>query len=47
VIVVKMTFPENENIHGLRAYAPTETTDLEKFDAVHNAISPTAKVEQV
>lgn len=42
-----MTFPENENIQGLRAYAPTESTDLEKFDAVHNAISPSARIEQV
>ncbi len=47
VIVVKMTFPDNENIQGLRAYAPTESTDLEKFEAVHSAISPSAKIEQV
>ena len=29
VIVVRMTFPQNENIQGLRAYTPTEEGDLQ------------------
>ena len=47
VIVVKMTFPENENIQGLRAYSPTQPAELEKFDVVHNALDPNARIEQV
>ncbi len=47
VIVVKMTFPENENIQGLRAYSPTQPSELEKFDAVHNALDPNARIEQI
>jgi hypothetical protein len=47
VIVVKMTFPENENIQGLRAYSPTQPSELEKFEAVHNALDPNARIEQV
>jgi hypothetical protein len=31
VILVRLTFPENENIQGLRAFTPTDTGDLEKF----------------
>ena len=42
-----MTFPENENIQGLRAYSPTQPSDLEKFEVVHNALDPKARIEQV
>jgi len=47
VIIVKMTFPSNENIQGLKAFAPTETDDLLKFDSVHDAIGKTANIEKV
>lgn len=47
IIVVKMTFPENENIQGLRAFSPTQPADLEKFNAVHEALDPNARIEQV
>ncbi len=47
MIVVKMTFPPNENIQGLRAYSPTQPAELEKFDVVHNALDPNARIEQV
>jgi hypothetical protein len=36
---VRLTFPENENIQGLRAFTPTDPEDLEKFDELRNAIS--------
>ncbi|MFO0003788.1 MAG: hypothetical protein ACK559_21930, partial [bacterium] len=39
VILVRLTFPENENIQGLRAFTPTDPADLEKFDELRNAIS--------
>ena len=45
--MVKMTFPENENIQGLRAYSPTQPSDLEKFEVVHSALDPKARIEQV
>ena len=47
VIVVKMTFPENENIQGLRAFSPTQPAELEKFNVVHEALDPSARIEQV
>ena len=39
IILVRLTFPENENIQGLRAFTPTDPEDLEKFDELRNAIS--------
>ncbi len=47
VIIVKMTFPSNENIQGLKAFAPTETDDLRKFDKVHEAIGQSGRIEKV
>lgn len=39
VIVVRLTFPDNENIQGLRAFTPTQPEDLEKFAELRKAIS--------
>ena len=39
VIVVKLTFPDNENIQGLRAFTPTDPKDLEKFAELRRALS--------
>ena len=48
VIVVKLTFPENENIQGLRAFTPTDPRDLEKFAELRNALSSEdASVERI
>ena len=30
VIVIKMTFPDNENIQGLRAFTPTDPRELDQ-----------------
>ena len=38
VILVKLTFPENENIQGLRAFTPTDPTDLENFAELSDSI---------
>jgi len=48
VIVVKLTFPDNENIQGLRAFTPTDPVDLAKFAELRSAIaSEEASVEQI
>ena len=45
VILVKLTFPENENIQGLRAFTPTDSKDLEKFAELRNSIRGDASIE--
>ena len=47
VILVKLTFPENENIQGLRAFTPTDPKDLEKFAELRNSIAADASVERI
>ena len=47
VILVRLTFPENENIHGLRAFTPTDPADLEKFNELSNSILPEARIERI
>ena len=48
VIVVKLTFPDNENIQGLRAFTPTDPGDLEKFAELRSALSSEdASVERI
>ena len=48
VIVVKLTFPDNENIQGLRAFTPTDPGDLEKFAELRHALSSEdASVERI
>ena len=47
VILVRLTFPENENIHGLRAFTPTDPVELQKFDELSENIQAGAKVERL
>ena len=47
VILVRLTFPENENIQGLRAFTPTDSQDLEKFAQLRNSIARDASIERI
>ena len=47
VIVVRMTFPENENIQGLRAYTPKDDEDLDKLADIEDILPPNASVERI
>ena len=47
VILVRLTFPENENIHGLRAFTPTDPKELNKFDELKDAFGPEARIERI
>ena len=47
VILVKLTFPENENIQGLRAFTPTDPKDLEKFAELRDSIAADASIERI
>ena len=47
VILVRLTFPENENIQGLRAFTPTDPKDLEKFATLRESIAGDASVERI
>ena len=40
VILVRLTFPDNENIHGLRAFTPTDPRELQQFDDLRKNIEP-------
>ena len=47
VIVVRMTFPENENIQGLRAYTPDPESDLEKLADIERILPENASIERI
>lgn len=47
VILVRLTFPENENIQGLRAFTPTDPKDLEKFAQLRDSIARDASIERI
>ena len=47
VIVVRMTFPENENIQGLRAYTPDPETELEKLTDIEKILPENASIERI
>ena len=47
VIVVRMTFPENENIQGLRAYTPDPESDLEKLSDIERILPENASIERI
>ena len=47
VILVRLTFPENENIQGLRAFTPTDPKDLERFAELRESIAADAIVERI
>ena len=47
IIIVKMTFPEDENIQGLRAYTPTEPDELKKFARITDIIPNSKEVLRI
>ena len=47
MILVRLTFPENENIQGLRAFTPTDPKDLEKFAQLRDSIARDASIERI
>ena len=47
VIVVRMTFPENENIQGLRAYTPDPVNELEKLADIERILPENASIERI
>ena len=44
IIIIRMTFPDNENIQGLRAYTPDETED---FSGINEILPPNTSVERI
>ena len=47
VIIIRMTFPDNENIQGLRAFTPTEEENLDQFSAINDILPPNTSVEKI
>lgn len=47
VIIVRMTFPDNENIQGLRAFTPTEPEAISQFSAINEILPPNTSVERI
>ena len=47
VIIIRMTFPDNENIQGLRAYTPNETADLNQLNKINEILPPNTSVERI
>ena len=47
VIIIRMTFPNNENIQGLRAFTPTEEETVDQFSAINDILPPNASVERI
>ena len=44
IIIIRMTFPDNENIQGLRAYTPDEAED---FSGINEILPPNTSVERI
>merc|ERR1719479_141802 len=42
-----MTFPENENIQGLRAYTPDPESELEKLADIEKILPENASIERI
>ena len=47
VIIIRMTFPDNENIQGLRAFTPTEPEEISQFSAINEILPPNTNVERI
>ena len=47
VIIIRMTFPDNENIQGLRAFTPTEPESVDQFPAINDILPPNTSVERI
>ena len=47
VIIVRLTFPDNENIHGLRAFTPSDPRELQQFDELRETVAPDVRVERI
>lgn len=47
VIIIRMTFPDNENIQGLRAFTPTEPEAIDQFSAINDILPPNTSVERI
>lgn len=47
VIIIRMTFPDNENIQGLRAFTPTQPEEISQFSAINEILPPNTKVERI
>ena len=47
VIVIKMTFPDNENIQGLRAFTPTDPRELDQFADLDDLVPVGSSISKV
>ena len=47
VIIIRMTFPDNENIQGLRAFTPTQEETVDQFSAINDILPPNTSVERI
>ena len=47
VIVIKMTFPDNENIQGLRAFTPTDPRELNQFADLDDLVPVGSSISKV
>lgn len=47
VIIVKMTFPNNENIQGLRAYTPTDPRELDQFADIGDLVPVGSSISKI
>ena len=47
VIIIRMTFPDNENIQGLRAFTPTQEETVDQFSAINDILPPNTSVEKI
>ena len=47
VIMIRLTFPDNENIQGLRAFTPTGPDANSQFSAINDILPPNTSVERI
>ncbi len=47
VIIIRLTFPDNENIQGLRAFTPTGPEANDQFSAINDILPPNTSVERI
>ena len=47
VIIIKMTFPDNENIQGLRAFTPTDPRELDQFADLDDLVPVGSSISKV
>ena len=47
IILIRLTFPDNENIQGLRAFTPPENEAENQFSAINDILPPNTSVERI